>query len=45
MKKITIFVVKLLVVATMSLIGTIFVLALLIGWAEGDLSHGIFYYL
>ena len=45
MKKVFSIVCKLFVLAIVGLFAAMFVLALLIGLAEGDLSHGLSYYL
>lgn len=45
MKKIISILAKLFVWAIIGLFSAMFVLTLLIGIAEGDLSHGLFYYL
>lgn len=45
MKKVFSIICKLLVWAIVGLFSAMFTLALLIGIAEGDLSHGLFYYL
>lgn len=45
MKKVFSIVCKLFVLAIVGLFNAMFILALLIGLAEGDLSHGLSYYL
>ena len=45
MKKVFSIICKLFVWTIVGLFGTMVTLALLIGIAEGDLSHGLFYYL
>lgn len=45
MKKIFLIICKLFVWMILGLFSAMFVLTLLIGLAEGDLSHGLFYYL
>ena len=45
MKKIIVILVKLFIWTIVGLFIAMFVLALLIGLAEGDLSHGLSYYL
>ena len=45
MKKVFLIIVKLLVCTIVGLFSAMFVLAVLIGLAEGDLSHGLLYYL
>lgn len=45
MKKVFSIICKLFVWAIVGLFSVMFALALLIGIAEGDLSHGLFYYL
>ena len=45
MKKVFSIICKLVVWTIVGLFSVMFTLALLIGIAEGDLSHGLFYYL